>query len=287
MNALLLAAAIAAPLGASESASFLRLGVGARALGMGGAHTAVAADAHAAGWNPAGLSGLARPELGFTHAELFDDARYDYAAFAQPTRLGTIGASGAYLSQGSLQGRDERGRPTGGFTAADSAASVSFAARGLGASVKFVQSRIADASAQTVAFDLGARRELPGRGPGVPMVGLSLLNLGPGLRFADERSQLPLTAAAGVAYRLPLGLLLAADFKHRPHSRQNEVSVGTEYAVLSGFAVRAGYGAAARSGLGGMAAGFGIKAFDYSIDYSMTPFGELGNVQRFSLGARF
>lgn len=39
------------------------LGVGARALGMGGAFVAVADDATAASWNPAGLAFLIRPEV--------------------------------------------------------------------------------------------------------------------------------------------------------------------------------------------------------------------------------
>src|SRR4249920_227564 len=39
------------------------LGVGARALGMGGAFLARADDATAATWNPAGLSYLRRPEV--------------------------------------------------------------------------------------------------------------------------------------------------------------------------------------------------------------------------------
>ncbi|HPR63021.1 MAG TPA: hypothetical protein PK014_02270 [Thermoanaerobaculia bacterium] len=41
------------------------LGAGARALGMGGAFTAVADDATAASWNPAGLAQLTKPEASF------------------------------------------------------------------------------------------------------------------------------------------------------------------------------------------------------------------------------
>ncbi len=38
-------------------------GTGARALGMGGAFIAIADDATAASWNPAGLAWLVRPEM--------------------------------------------------------------------------------------------------------------------------------------------------------------------------------------------------------------------------------
>jgi len=41
------------------------IGSGARALGMGGAFIAIADDATAASWNPAGLFQLKKPEISF------------------------------------------------------------------------------------------------------------------------------------------------------------------------------------------------------------------------------
>ncbi len=64
---------------------FLSLGVGARALGMGSAYVALADDATAGYWNPAGLARLAQRELVLMHAEQFGEiANYDYGAYAQP-----------------------------------------------------------------------------------------------------------------------------------------------------------------------------------------------------------
>lgn len=64
---------------------FLKIGVGARALAMGGAFVAVADDASAAYWNPAGLAGLSRSELLFMHSEHFgSQANHDYFGFVQP-----------------------------------------------------------------------------------------------------------------------------------------------------------------------------------------------------------
>ncbi len=64
---------------------FMSVGVGARALGMGGAHVAVASDVTAGYWNPAGLVGLRHPQLAAMHAERFAGVvNYDYLGVAFP-----------------------------------------------------------------------------------------------------------------------------------------------------------------------------------------------------------
>ncbi len=284
---------------AQESAAFLKLGVGARAVGMGGAYTALADDVNALFWNPAGLSRLSKRELGFTHAELVAGMRYDVVGYAHPLGFGTLAGGAAYLTQGTIEGRDAAGKPTGGFSAHDSALTLGYAAKvqemRLGATMKVVQSQIANVSAQTAALDLGAQYELADLGVGRPLLGLSVLNVGPGLKFQDQRSPLPLTVGVGLGYRLPPALLFALDVKNHPNAKNSDVSIGAEYALVSGFTMRAGYGSAraasasqgAQTALNGFAVGFGLKASGYNLDYAITPFGELGNVQRFSLGARF
>lgn len=298
----LLVLGLASAAAAQESAAFLKLGAGARALGMGGAYTAVADDASGPAWNPAGLSAMSRPEVAATHAALPNQTRYDFLGYAQPLGRGTLGAAASYLSQGSLDGRDASGRPTGGFSASDAAFSVSYAPRlagpaRIGGGFKYVRSAISDVSAQTFAVDLGGQYALGGWGPGRAHLGLAVLNIGPGMRFLDKSQPLPLTLAAGVAYRLPAGILAAFDAKHRPHGDGTELGVGAEYAMLGNFSLRTGFSRTAgpaaaslgaqASAFAGFAAGFGLKARSYSLDYSMTPFGDLGAAQRISLGARF
>ena len=286
---------------AGETGAVLKIGVGARAVGMGGAYTALADDETALYWNPAGLSDLSRRELSAMHAEMTAGVRYDYAGFAQPTKLGTFGASAGYLSQGAMDARDENGHQTGSFGASDSVVSLGYAAKlvpgmRLGGAVKFIDSRIANYTANGFAADFGAQYAGERFGPGVPLFGAAVQNLGPGMRYADQASPLPLTLAAGLGYRLPAGMTLALDFKQRPNGGTSEVDVGTEYAMFSSLALRLGYGSnhaavadqtKGLSAASGFAAGFGLKLSGYTLDYSMTPFGELGNVQRFSLGARF
>lgn len=285
---------------AGESAQFLKIGVGARPIGMGGAYTALANDINALAWNPAGLSLLAKKEAGAMHAELASDTRYDFLGYGQPLKRGRgiLALAAARLSQGAIQGRDLYGKLTGDYGASDTAVNLAYAARlysglRLGGNVKYVSSSISDATAHTFAVDLGSIYELGLRGPGMPTIGLAVQNIGPGLKFLSERDALPLTIALGLGYRLPVGLALAGDYKHRPYSA-SELSVGTEYAIIPSLAVRMGYGSAQQvsrsskiGSFNGFSTGCGVKFAGYSFDYSLTPFGGFGNVQRFSLRTQF
>lgn len=295
MSRALLLILLTGPALGAETGAFLKIPAGARAVGLGSAYTALADDASSPAWNPAGLAALRTSELTATHAEMFEGLRHEFLAAAAPTRLGTLGLSAELLTQGSLEGRDAQGKPAGSFAASDRAFTLALG-RGLGAfrlggGVRFVESTLADATARTAAVDLGAQA---GAGTvfGAPLgLGLAVRNLGPGLKYAAGREPLPTTVSAGAALRLSAGLALAFDWRWRPNADKSEFGLGTEYAVLSGVALRAGY-AAAKTGagisrFGGLAAGLGLKAGRIGLDYAFTPFGELGNVQRLSLGARW
>lgn len=72
---------------AKYGGEFMSVGVGARALSMGGAYVAVTCDVTAGYWNPAGLAGLSYPQLAAMHAERFAGiVNYDYVGAAAPLR---------------------------------------------------------------------------------------------------------------------------------------------------------------------------------------------------------
>lgn len=289
-------------------AAFLKIGMGARPTGMGNAFTAVANDINSITWNPAGLSLLNKKEFGAMHAELFADTRYDFIGYAQPLAgrtggadYGTIGFAVQYLSQGTIEGRSADRRAAGEFSGSDKVFNMAFSRRFnssllFGANLKYLNSSIENESARTFALDIGGMyRFLPGF-----MAGFAVQNIGPGIKFIDQRNSLPLTLAIGAGYEIGAGLLLALDVKNRPNDNKTIVSMGTEYAVFSALSLRAGYLAAPAGSISGngiaanifgdmsgLGAGLGLKAFGYSLDYAFMPFGELGNVQRISLGARF
>ena len=64
---------------------FLTHGVGARALGMGGAYVAVADGVTAGYWNPAGVADVRERAVQFMHSETFGDVvNYDTGAYVHP-----------------------------------------------------------------------------------------------------------------------------------------------------------------------------------------------------------
>lgn len=64
---------------------FISLGVGGRALGMGGAFVALANDVTSGYWNPAGLSHINYPQVALMHDERYGSlVNYDYGAVALP-----------------------------------------------------------------------------------------------------------------------------------------------------------------------------------------------------------
>lgn len=128
---LLVAAALllapAAVFADGTTASFLKLGSGARATGLGGAYTAVSGDINSISYNPAGLASLKKSEAGFTRAELVDGVSYNFLGYSQPASKGTLGLGVNYLGQSSIEGRGVNREATGAFQASDTAINLAYA----------------------------------------------------------------------------------------------------------------------------------------------------------------
>lgn len=83
----LLSATALSPLHAQDGGrpgEFLRYGIGARALGMGGAYTALSDDATAVYWNPAGLGQLDQLYFHAMNTQLFLDSNFESITLAAP-----------------------------------------------------------------------------------------------------------------------------------------------------------------------------------------------------------
>lgn len=140
MRRLLLAAALLSglPLPASAAfqtdagvngAQFLKIGAGARALGMGEAMTASAEGPEALYWNPGGLAAARGLELAYARAELPDSVHHDYAALALPVAWsgGVFGLAFTRLTQGSIERVDNVGVKQGSFAPHSEAVSFGYA----------------------------------------------------------------------------------------------------------------------------------------------------------------
>ena len=80
----------------------LKAGVGARALAMGSAFTAVADNADAPFWNPAGLSGIKDNEITAMQTKLSTDADHYYVSYVTPLFGGGLGLSWIQVGMASI-----------------------------------------------------------------------------------------------------------------------------------------------------------------------------------------
>ncbi|MBI3566028.1 MAG: type IX secretion system membrane protein PorP/SprF, partial [Elusimicrobia bacterium] len=110
MRTLLLAAAAAALLAAPARAAFEDLGAGARGPGLGDAVTALADDAYATHYNPAGLAQLERPQFSAAYSRLYvglsdgSDLGASDLVYAHPLARGRKGTLGISWDRFALNG---------------------------------------------------------------------------------------------------------------------------------------------------------------------------------------
>ena len=68
----------------TAAAQFLKIGVGARAMGMGGAFVAATNDAYSLYWNPAALTKINKVTLAGVYTNWFADIDHQFLAFVIP-----------------------------------------------------------------------------------------------------------------------------------------------------------------------------------------------------------
>ena len=279
----------------TRAMTFLKIGVGAKAMGMGESHVAATDDLYASYWNPAGLARLQHPQLALMHNEWFAGINHEFVGFAHPFgSAGTLGASASFLSFGELQGRDREGNETTIFRPYDLALVLSYA-RGFGdslafgANAKFLREQIADESGTGVAFDLGGIytfSEMP-----FLALGFNAQHVGPRVTFIEEAFGLPFTFRLGAAYRTSSQPFILTVDIIRPSDNDIAIGAGAGYTIGNILELRTGYkykiGGNDLGAISGLTGGFGLTLLRFQIDYALVPFGVLGLTHRFSLIANF
>jgi long-subunit fatty acid transport protein len=289
----------------TTGAAFLKIGVGARPIGMGSTFVGIADDANAVFWNPGGLGQLTQQEINAMHTEWIANINYDYIGYIYPFGNNVLGVSVVYLSTGNIEETDVTGATIGNFNAYDACAVLSYARNiaslvNLGINVKFIQQKIQDDTAKGIAIDIGQLYQSPLK---IVSVGLAVQNIGPKMKFVQESFSLPLTVTAGVGVKVISILTLGMDVRHQVIDKRTTLSFGTEYMPLPVLAFRAGYTAKLNkigtdtgevagidtnlAALNGLGVGIGFNLGITAIDYAFMPYGDLGNTHRFSLRVRF
>ncbi len=276
-----------------EGAAFLDIGSGARAAALSGAFTAVGDDLDDAYWNPAGLAGMDKSELGFEYSDWLLDMKHQSLSGVFPMKRGVSGFQFIRLSQPPLERRGADRVYEGNFQSYSQSLGLLFSRKVSGSltggvKFQFIQSKLDADKAATVALDFGSLY----RAEGSPLsFGLTVKNVGRGLKYIDQRDGLPLTVSFGGLYAPHTGLNLSLDIKRRIYSCRTILSVGGEYSVMPSLSLRGGYmteqgPAGTESQLSGFSAGLGFSFLNYEMDYAFSPAGEFGDVHIFSLKAK-
>lgn len=148
----------------TAAAQFLKIGVGARAMGMGGSFTAVANDINTIYWNPAGIANMDRPIIGFTHTEWFADISHDYAGIVLPISFSDFIAVQAIMLNTGEQEVTTVSNPDGTgifYDVRDLSIGLSYARQltdrfSVGVSVKYVVQNLYNVQASSFTFDIGS-----------------------------------------------------------------------------------------------------------------------------------
>lgn len=260
----------------TTGANFLKIGVG-RATGMGDAFCALADDAGAAYYNPAGLARVER-SIQLNHVDWIADLTHEHIAAVLPVNFGTVALSVTALAMGDMEQtmvdnprtriREDEG--TGlYFGASDFAVAASYSRiitekLAFGLTVKAINQSVWDMSASGVAADLGLHYNTGWRSL---RIGAAMTNFGTQLSFTGRQldysffwtdsgptqlqgsyktspSPLPTTFRFGAAYDLfdnTSGKLTAALDVIHPSDINETVNFGMEYGYAKTFFVRAGY----------------------------------------------
>ncbi len=160
------AAALAVASGPQASAaSWLDLGIGARALGMGGAVASIVDDPSAVWWNPAGLSRMAAKEnsheITLDGNLLSENRQLDHLGYAyRKDGVGTLGLGLTQVGLAGLEGYDANGLSTGSFDDLGLALSVAWASEvswhlRYGVALRALHEQLSTESSWGYAADLG------------------------------------------------------------------------------------------------------------------------------------
>lgn len=297
LRALVLGAFVAAAV-APVRAAFEQIGAGARPIGMGGAFTAVADDAHAIHYNPAGLAQVRRGEFtggyGKLYAGLKDNSNLGsgFVGVVQPIKSGAYGSLGMGWLSLSLEGayrEDTLSFSYGKEFLTDGlfvGGSGKVLKRNFGSDIYtqvdplFIQKGY---NTTNFSFDFGVIYR-PNANYSFAFAVKDMNQPNAGLSASDK---VPSEIRGGFAYRQRT-FLFDAELSRK--DKDINAALGMEKWLMRAFALRAGIGGGARNRRE-ISAGMGYAGGNFGLDYAFIfPLGGIESTagsHRFSLTVRF
>ncbi len=273
-------------------ASFLNLDVGASAIAMGGAITALGTGVHSLFWNPGGLGWLNGSEVTVMHMEHFQSIRFENLGYAIGFNSVGIGFSLKGLHLGGMEERTgPSATPLSTFGAYFIAPSLSLAKSfgnhfSLGTNIKLIYQSIDEYNAITFGDDIGisARNIIGGLG-----IGFTVTNFGTQIKFTSSSFSLPTRVRGGVSYSLLKERVTFAFDAAKPLDGDLQYCVGAEGKINENITLRAGYKSGLQDcgNLAGIASGVGFELGSLNIDYAFSLYGVLGLTHSFSISYVF
>ena len=260
----------------TTAAPFLSIEVGARAIGMGGAFVAVANDATALFWNPAGLARLSSTSsVTLNHTEWLADISYDFAGVTLSLgRIGVVGLSFTSLTMNDMEVRTVAYPEGTGekFAATDFAIGTSYARNltdrfSIGFTAKYINQKLWHESASSFAMDIGTVFTTQFNGM---TVGMSISNFGNKMQLTGSDTHIPVDVAPGkegnnskivgnmktdkwslpLIFRFGVAMDVLKNYNYRwtvavdamhPNDNMEYVNVGTEWVLKEIVFLRAGF----------------------------------------------
>ncbi len=301
----------------STGLQFLKIGIGARAVGMGESFIALANDASAMHYNPAGLVQLQKREVIFSLIKWPADISYGYVGIVIPTeRFGAMGAFVGALTTGDMKKTVPYKEWTGEyFSASDWLVGACYSRSltdkfSIGGNIKIISEFLDNENITTWAADFGTLFDI---GIRKLKFAMSITNFGPNAKFISEEFSMPIGFKIGAVMEAmnwrDNTVVVTVEGSH-PNDNVEQVGAGVEYTLRSMLALRAGYrsfmkledkdrnvqvGADkyldAAEPLEGLSFGAGlhlpIGGTATSLDYAYSDMGFLQNAQRLTITFNF
>ncbi len=227
----------------TAGAQFLKIGVGARAVGMGETFVAIADDASAIWWNPAGvarITGDGTSRLTLNHSTWPADISHEFFGYAFSYRKlpGSYAFSSTVLQMDPIAVRTEYSPEGTGenFDAGSFNLSLTWAKNlidpfSFGVNAKYIHMGLADENADGFVVDFGT---LYYTGYKSIRIGMAIQSLGPSMKFIDQSFPMPtmfrVGTAADIVQSEDHNFLAAFEFDH-PSDNAERASVGGEYTL--------------------------------------------------------